>query len=169
MNSVTRAVAVRNDRDARRSRERGVRSPGRRRRSCPSGPLPATVEMIRVSRVDLAGRAGGACRRCRCRRSGPIATSLGMLSDAPVAGPPSPTGSSSSPARAVAGNRVNEAGRVVDHAHAVVQRVGDVDVAVRRRGDAARIVQRRLGRRAVVAIVAGLARAGDRRDDRRSA
>ena len=57
----------------------------------------------------------------------------------------------------------------LDHPDAVVQRVGDVDVAVGRRGHGARRVERRLGRRLVVAVVAVFARSGDRRDDAGSA
>ena len=67
--------------------------------------------------------------------------------------------------RAVAGDRVDETGLAFDHPHAVVERVGDVDVAVRRRGNGARRVQRGLDRRLLVAVVAVLPRSGDRDDD----
>ncbi len=66
---------------------------------------------------------------------------------------------------AVARHGVDQPGLGVDHAHAVVQRVGDVDVAVGRGGDRAGRVQRGLGRRLVVAVVAVLARSGDGGDD----
>ena len=67
--------------------------------------------------------------------------------------------------RAVAGDRVDQTGLRIDHPDPVVERVGDIDIAVGRRGDGARRVQRRLGRGLLVAVVAVLAGAGDRRDD----
>ena len=91
-----------------------------------------------------------------------------MFRCALVAGPPSPTSSPSPGVPSPATVWMRPVLRV-DHPDAVVQRVGDVDVAVRRGGDGARRVQRRLGRRLVVAVVAVLARAGDRRDDAASA
>src|SRR6185503_15353830 len=48
--------------------------------------------------------------------------------------------------RPVAGDGVDQPGLRVDDAHAVVQGVGDIDVAVRRGGDRTRSVQRRLRR-----------------------
>jgi hypothetical protein len=67
---------------------------------------------------------------------------------------------------AVAGDRVDESGVVIDHPDAIVQRVRDEDVAVRRHRDAAGAAHRGVGGWLVVAVVAGLAVAGDRRDDR---
>ena len=91
---------------------------------------------------------------------GAIATSLGMLRNALMAGPPSPT-DSPSPGRAGARDGVDEPGRVIDHADPVVQRVGDVDVAVAGGCHRARRVQLRRRRRAVVARIAVLVRTGD--------
>ena len=63
------------------------------------------------------------------------AISLGIKRCALVAGPPSPSGPC--PRFAVARNGVDGAGRVIDHPNPVVQCIGDVDVAVRRRGHTA--------------------------------
>src|SRR5262249_55125209 len=58
---------------------------------------------------------------------------------------------------AIAGDRLDESGDVIHHAHAIVQRVGDVDVAVGRGRDGAGVVQRSVGRQHVVAVVPGVA------------
>src|SRR5207244_1449430 len=67
--------------------------------------------------------------------------------------------------RPVAGDRMNQTGLHVDHADAVVQRVGDVDVAVGCARDRARRVERRLGRGFLGAVVPVVARPGDGGDD----
>src|SRR6185436_12529648 len=68
---------------------------------------------------------------------------------------------------AVPGDGVDQAGLRIDHADPIVQRVGDVDVAVRRNGDGTRRIERRAGCRPLVAVIAVFAGSGDGRDDAR--
>ena len=98
----------------------------------PQRPLPATVVMMRGLGVDLPDavvvHVGDVDVAVRCNRDVARHVQVRARRRSAVAdvGP-------SSPGCAVAGDGVDEAGRVIDHPDAVVQRVGDVDVAVRRR------------------------------------
>ena len=103
--------------------------------------MPPVVEVGQVELFALGRRA----RYSKCRRT-----------RACVAGPPSPREA----LVAGAGNGANLAGSTVDLAHAVVQGVGDVDVALWCDGETVHAIKPCLHRRPVVAGVALFSRPG---------